>query len=59
VFLQGAQLVPTRDFLEPEAAIVGSVLRGHRGKRPLDLGTGRIVERSLQARHRHRLAGSE
>jgi hypothetical protein len=59
VFPQGAQLVATRDFLEPEAAIVGSVLRGHSGERLLDFGTGRIVERSLQARHRHRLAGGE
>jgi hypothetical protein len=59
VFLQGAQLEATRDFLEPEAAILGRVLSGHRGERLLDFATGRIVERSLQARQGNRLAGSE
>src|SRR5215472_12391393 len=59
VFLQGAELVATRDFLEPEATILGRVLRAHRGERLLDFATGRVVERSLQARQGNRLASSE
>jgi hypothetical protein len=52
-------LEATRDFLEPEAAILRGVLRAHRGERLLDFAAGRIFKRSLQASHRNRLPGSE